>query len=68
MACLAYAVPIQAKIALGVFVVAALGGCYLLSFHVRKQPYPRLVLLVHAALAAIGTVLLVMAIADTGTL
>lgn len=50
----------QAKLALGLFLLAALGGFFLLSFHLRKKELPVPVVVVHglAALAAF-TVLLV---------
>lgn len=48
----------MAKIALGILVVAALGGFYLVSFHIRKQEHPRAVVVVHALIAATGVVLL----------
>jgi hypothetical protein len=38
--------------------VAALGGFYLASYHVRKQPGPKSVVLIHAGVAAVGLVLL----------
>lgn len=42
--------------ALGLFVVAALGGFYLASFHLRGAPHPTGVLVLHAgvAVAAFG--------------
>lgn len=43
-----------AKVALGVLVVAALGGFYLASFHLRGQPHPGAVIVVHALVAATG--------------
>lgn len=45
-------------IALLILVVAALGGFFLASFHVRKQPAPRPVVFVHAGAAVIGFLLL----------
>ena len=45
-------------IALLILVVAALGGFYLASFHARKVPAPRPVVLVHAGAAVIGFLLL----------
>ncbi len=43
-----------APIALGVLVVAALGGFVLFSFHVRKKLIPIPLLLVHALVAVAG--------------
>ncbi len=44
----------KARIALIVLLIAALGGFYLLSFHVRKQTHPRAVIVIHALVAVIG--------------
>ena len=41
-------------LALGLFVVAALGGFFLASFHYRKQLPPKAVVIVHAVLAVAG--------------
>ena len=49
--------------ALGLFVAAALGGFYLVSFHVRKQRLPVPVVVVHGLVAAAAFVLLLAAIA-----
>lgn len=46
------------KLVLGILVVAALGGFYLLSFHVRKEEHPRVVIVIHAMVAATGVVFL----------
>ena len=46
-------------IALVVLVVAALGGFYLASFHVRQVPGPKPVVVIHAAVAVVGFLLLV---------
>jgi len=51
-----------ALIALVVLVIAALGGFYLLSFHIRKQRHPRAVIVVHALVAVIGFLTLLTAI------
>ena len=48
--------------ALGLFVVAALGGFYLVSFHVRKQRLPIPVVVVHGLVAVAAFVLLLAAI------
>lgn len=45
-----------------VLVVAALGGFYLLSFHVRGHRHPRAVIVVHALAALAGVGLLIAAI------
>jgi hypothetical protein len=44
----------NAAIALGLFVVAALGGFFLASFHYRKQLPPTAVVIVHAVVAVAG--------------
>ena len=45
----------------GILVVAALGGFLLLTFHVRKVPHPKAVVVIHAlvAVAGVGCLLLV---------
>lgn len=48
----------MAVIALGVLVLAALGGFFLGSFHIRKQVAPKPVVVIHAAAAVIGFALL----------
>jgi hypothetical protein len=45
-------------LALLLLVIAALCGFFLASYHARKQPGPKAVVLVHAAVAVIGFVLL----------
>jgi hypothetical protein len=50
-----------ARIALAVLLAAALGGLFLLSFHLRKQQHPRAVIVVHALVAVIGLLILVVA-------
>jgi hypothetical protein len=47
-----------APVALGILLLAALGGFFLASFHLRKQPGPKPVVLIHASAAVIGFVLL----------
>lgn len=54
-----------ARISLGVLIIAALGGFYLLSFHIRKQAHPRAVVVVHALVAATGFLCLLVAILQT---
>lgn len=44
--------------ALGLFVVAALGGFYLASFHLRGAAHPKGVVVLHAALAVAGFAIL----------
>lgn len=44
--------------ALLLLVIAALGGFFLASYHLRQQPGPRPVVLIHAGVAAAGFVLL----------
>jgi hypothetical protein len=50
--------PPHTGLALLLLLIAALGGFYLASYHVRKQPGPKAVVLIHAAVAAVGLVLL----------
>lgn len=45
-------------IALGILVVAALGGFYLASVHLRGTPGPKAVVVIHALAAVTGVVLL----------
>jgi len=40
--------------ALAVLVIAALGGFFLLSFHLRDKPHPKAVVVLHAVLAVCG--------------
>ena len=40
--------------ALGLLIVAALGGFYLASFHIRKQIAPKAVVIIHALVAVAG--------------
>jgi hypothetical protein len=44
----------RATAALGLLVVAALGGFYLASIHLRKQVAPKAVVLIHAGVAVVG--------------
>ena len=48
----------MAAIALGVLVLAALGGFFLGSFHLRKQVAPKPVVVIHALVAVVGFLLL----------
>jgi len=51
--------------ALGLFVVAALGGFFLLSFHLRDRRLPSPVVVIHAAVAVIAFLLLLIGIVGT---
>lgn len=51
-----------AIVALILFVVAALGGFYLVSFHLRGVRHPSPIILVHAAIAVIAFVTLLVTI------
>ena len=46
--------------ALVIFVIAALGGFYMFSFHLRGQPLPSPVVLIHGGAAVLGFVLLLL--------
>jgi glucose uptake protein GlcU len=48
--------------ALVLFVVAALGGLYLVSFHIRRQPLPGAVVVIHGMVAAVAFLILVVAV------
>lgn len=47
-----------ALVALGLFVVAALGGFYLFAQHAAKKPLPKPLLIVHGGAAVVAFVLL----------
>lgn len=49
------------SIALGALVFAALGGFFLLSFHMRDKPHPKALVVLHALLAVSGVVALLVA-------
>lgn len=51
-------VPANTGLALLLLVIAALGGFFLASYHLRKVPGPRTVVLIHAGVAVVGFVLL----------
>ena len=51
-------VPNHAGLALLLLAIAALGGFFLASVHLRKQPGPKAVVLIHAGVAVIGFILL----------
>ncbi|HEY0504860.1 MAG TPA: hypothetical protein VGD42_15365 [Lysobacter sp.] len=48
--------------ALGLFVLAALGGFYLASIHLRRQVAPKAVVFVHAGVAVIAFLTLLVAV------
>lgn len=48
------AAPGRLTAALALLVLAALGGFFLASFHLRKQVAPKAVVLVHAGVAVVG--------------
>jgi len=59
----AVGVPMLAEYALGLFVVAALGGATMnLRYHWRKEPLPAGLLIVHALLAVAGFALLLIVV------
>jgi hypothetical protein len=51
-------VPSHTGLALLLLLIAALGGFFLASYHVRNRPGPRTVVLIHAWVAVVGFVLL----------
>lgn len=51
-------VPPNTGLALLLLVIAAFGGFFLASYHLRKVPGPRAVVLIHAGVAVVGFVLL----------
>lgn len=54
--------PTQAIIALVGFVIAALGGFFLFSFHLRRQALPVPVVIIHGLVAVISFVVLLLGI------
>lgn len=56
------AVPGQAKLALGLFLVAALGGFLLFSFRLQDKKLPSAVVLIHGAVAVVAFLILVAAV------
>jgi hypothetical protein len=52
----------RATIALGGFVVAALGGFYLFSYHLRKQALPIPLIVIHGLVAVVSFAILLVAI------
>lgn len=53
--------------ALGLFVVAALGGFFLVSFHVRNKRLPSPVVVIHALVAVVAFLLLLAGIFAAGS-
>jgi hypothetical protein len=51
-------VPPRTGLALLLLAIAALGGFFLASFHLRQRPGPRAVVVIHAGVAVIGFLLL----------
>lgn len=62
VAALQGAAPTQALAALGLLAVAALGGFYLASIHLRGRVAPKAVVFVHAGVAVIGFLTLLSAV------
>ena len=58
--------PAQARTALVLFIVAALGGFYLFAQHVQKRPLPIPVILIHAVIAVIGFLVLLVVVVHVG--
>jgi hypothetical protein len=52
------AVPDHVGLALLLLLIAALGGFFLASYHLRNKPGPKPVVLIHAGVAVIGFLLL----------
>jgi hypothetical protein len=57
----------SAAIALGLFVIAALGGFGLLSFHLRKRALPNGLVIGHGLLAVVAFLILLVAVFKAGT-
>ena len=55
-----------ARLALGLFVVAALGGFLLFSFHLRKKQLPLGVMVIHAVVAVAAFLILLGAVLKGG--
>lgn len=51
-----------ARVALAILVLAALGGFFLLSYHLRKERHPKAVIVVHALVAVAGFLTLLVAL------
>lgn len=54
--------PSQAKLALGLFLIAALGGFLLFAFRLQNKALPSKVVVIHAVVAVIAVVTLVLAV------
>jgi hypothetical protein len=52
--------------ALALFVIAALGGLYLVSHHMRGKPLPGGVIVIHGMIAVIGFLILLVAVFALG--
>ena len=63
LAALADGAPSEARVALGLFVAAALGGFVLFSFHVRKKQLPLGIVAVHGLVAVVAFAILIAAVA-----
>ncbi len=62
-AALVVGVPFLAQVAAGLFVLAALGGVFLnLAYHQLDRPLPKGIIVVHAGLAVLAFVLLLIAV------
>lgn len=62
-AALVAGVPVLAQVAAGLFVLAALGGVFLnLAYHQLDRPLPKGIVIVHAVLAGLAFVLLLLAV------
>lgn len=53
-----HAAPNRVFYALVVLLVAALGGFFLVSFHLRGKPHPKIVAIIHPAVALLGVLTL----------
>ena len=58
--------PSQARIALFLFVAAALGGFALFSFQLRKKPLPAGIVVVHGLVAVVAFVVLLLGVMKAG--
>ncbi|MEX2026726.1 MAG: hypothetical protein WEH44_05485 [Pirellulaceae bacterium] len=57
--CATVGIPLYSQIALGIFVLAAMGGIFIfLTYHMQQRPLPIPLILGHGALAIAGIVLL----------
>lgn len=58
--------PDLARIALGLFVAAALGGITLFSFHLRAKPLPLGIVAVHGLVAVVAFIVLLVSVVGAG--